>query len=367
MQKLFVDYTTVKNLINKLPSYYINQGDGGYIICSVGDSLFVQTVILGESSSDIANFENNYKNLCTQTYSADDALVLGSISNNIPLVQPRTSNGLMRTSAEKTEIGKKNFFTHNWADATTWYTESVYIENEIATDSGDHLIYNLQHDNIIDTFHGKIFLEDFLKDSNQRSYRVSVKVNNIVKSEVDPHTEIGDFTVDYKLGKIIFVNALLPSDEVKVTYHYATTSGFYIKPEVGKKINISVAEVQFSEDVILTDSIVFQAYGYVDVFAPHLVGMLGSGTKIPLEDPVVYKTISDFQCDAFKSYPSYPAISPSTWRGMSQKLMVFDWDYISSTSLYEKYGMEIKISLDHNVPFGGSYASASFYCVSENS
>lgn len=366
MQKLFVDYSTVKNLINKLPSYYINQGDGGYIICSVGDSLFVQTVILGEISSDIVDFENNYKNLCTQTYSADDALVLGSISNNIPLVQPRTSNGLMRTSSEKTEIGKKNFFTHNWADPTSWYTDSVYVENEIAVNSGDLTTYNLAHANIIDTFHGKIFLEDFLKDSSNRSYRVSVKVNNIIKSEKDPHTEIGDFSVNYKLGTITFNEALSSLDEVKVTYHYATTSAFYIRPDVNKKLNISVAEVQFSEDIILTDSIVFQAYGYVDVFAPHLVGALGSGTKIPLEDPVVYKTISDFQCDAFKAYPSYPAISSSTWRGMNQKLMVFDWDYISSTCLYQKYGMEIKVSLEHNIPFGGAYASASFYCISEN-
>lgn len=365
MQKLFVDYSTVKNLINKLPSYYISQGDGGYIICSVGDSLFIQTVVLGEVEADILDFENNYKNLCTQTYSADDALVLGSISNNIPLVQPRTSNGLMRTSSEKTEIGKKNFFTHNWADSTTWYTESVYVENEIPTTS-DNVTYQLGHVNVIDTFHGKIFLEDFLKDSSSRSYRVLVKVNNVTKSEIDPHTESGDFLVNYALGRIVFNSSLLPSDEVKVTYHYATTSAFYIRPDVNKKINISVAEVQFSEDIVLNDSIVFQVYGYVDVFAPHLVGALESGTKIPLEDPVIYKTISDFQCDAFKAYPSYPVISSSTWRGMNQKLMVFDWDYISSTSLFAKYGMEIKVSLEHDCAYGGSYASASFYCVSEN-
>lgn len=365
MQKLFVDFNTIKNLIGKLPSYYVNQGDGGYIVCSVGDSLFVETKIFGDQEIVLADFNSNYKNLCTETYSSDDALVLGSLSNNIPLVQPRTTNGLIRTSSEKTEITKKNFFTHNWADKTTWYTESVYVEDEVATTS-DNTVYSLSHTFIVDTFHGKIFLEDFLKDSSNRSYRVSVKVNDVLKSEIDPHNNVGDFTVNYNLGTITFNSTLSNSDIVKATYHYATTSGFYIRPDTNKKLSISIAEVQFSEDIILTDSIVFQAYGYVDVFAPHLVSVLGSGTKIPLEDPVVYKTISDFQSDAFKAYPSYPAISASTWRGMSQKLMVFDWDYISSTSLFAKYGMEIKVSLDHDLPYSGSYASASFYCSMEN-
>jgi len=365
MEKLTVDYTTIKNLLGKLPSYYVQQGDGGYSIYCVGDSLFIQSRLLGQETSSISDFNTNYKSLCTSTYSSDDALVLGNIANNIPLVQPRTTTGLIRTSSEKTEISKKNFFSHNWCDKTTWYTDSVRVVDEIATNSGDNINYLLNDGYIIDTFHGKLFLEDFLKDSDGNSYRVQVKVNDLLVDEVDPHDNVGDYTVDYINGKIIFNSELNPSDVVKVTYHYATTSTFLIKPDANKKLNISIAEVQFSQDIELTDSILFQPVGYVDVFAPHLVGVLGSGTKIPLEDPVVYKTINDFQCDAFKAYPSYPKISENTWRGMSQPLLVFDWDYISSTSIYEKYGMEIRVYLQHHKPFNGTYASASFYCMTE--
>jgi len=365
MEKLTVDYTTIKNLLGKLPSYYVLQGDGGYSIYCVGDSLFIQSRLLGQETASISDFNTNYKSLCTSTYSSDDALVLGNIANNIPLVQPRTTTGLIRTSSEKTEISKKNFFSHNWCDKTTWYTDSVRVVDEIAVNSGDNKTYHLNDGYIIDVSHGKLFLEDFLKDSNGNSYKISVKVNDIEVEEIDPHDNQGDYLVDYVLGKIIFTNTLNELDVVKVTYHYATTSTFIIKPDQNKKLNISIAEVQFSQDIILNDAIVFQPFGYVDVFAPHLVGALGSGTKIPLEDPVIYKTIGDFQCDAFKAYPAYPKLSESTWRGMSQPLLVFDWDYISSTSIYEKYGMEIRVSLQHHEPFGGYYASASFYCMTE--
>jgi hypothetical protein len=365
MEKLTVDYTTIKNLLGKIPSYYVQQGDGGYSIYCVGDSLFIKSRLLGHETSNISDFDTNYKSLCTSTHSSDDALVLGNISNNIPLVQPRTTNGLIRTSSEKTEISKKNFFSHNWCDKTTWYTDSTRVENESPINSGDSKTYNLDNEHIIDVYHGKLFLEDFLKDSNGNSYKVIVKVNDVLVNEVDPHDNSGDYVVNYVNGNITFNNTLNPSDEVKVTYYYANSSVFIIKPDTNKKLNISIAEVQFSQDIVITDSIVFQPVGYVDVFAPHLVGALGSGTKIPLEDPVIYKTISDFQCDAFKAYPSYPVLSPSTWRGLAQPMLVFDWDYVSSTSIYEKYGMEIRVFLQHDIPFNGLYASASFYCMTE--
>lgn len=365
MEKLFIDYTTIKNIIGKVPSYYVQQGDGGYSIYCVGDSLFIQTKILGSQTPNVNDFESNYKSTCTSTNSADDAFVLGNIANNIPFVQPRTTSGLLRTSSEKTESSKKNFFTHNWCDKTTWYSGSVFVENKVAINSGDNLTYSVNDGYLIDTFHGKIFLEDFLTDSNSNSYRVEVKVNSVIKQEIDPHTNQGDFLVNYQDGLIIFNTELNVLDNVTVTYHKSDSSLFIVKPDANKKLNISTAEVQFSEDIILNDTIIFQPYGFVDVFAPHLVGMLGSGTKIPLENPVMYKTINDFQCDAFKAYPTYPILSSSNWRGAKSPTLIFDWDYISSTSIYEKYGMEVRIFLEHDEQFGGSYATASFYCVSE--
>lgn len=366
MEKLRVDYSTIKNILVTIPSYYVTQGDGGYVIFAVGDHLFIESKIFGSDTTNKTNFENTYKNNCTLTYSSDDALILGNIANKVPFVGPRTSSGLLRSASEKSENSKLNFFSHNWADETTWYTDSVRVVDEIPSPDGSFITYTLDHNNVIDIYHGKIFGEDFLVDSSNNSYRVVVKVDNVTKTERDPHIGSGgDYTINYDNGTITFTSALNVSNEVKVTYHYATTSAFYVRPPAGSKLSIIMAEVQFAKDIVMNDSIVFQPYGYVDVFAPQYMPGIPSGTKIPLGNPTVYKTITDLQCDAFRSYPAYPVLSGGNWRGLNEELIVFDWDYTSSTPLRSNYGMEIKMYLEHDVVASGSYATATFYCTTE--
>jgi hypothetical protein len=267
---------------------------------------------------------------------------------------------------EKGDTSKKTIISHDWSDPTTWAESSVRVVEEVATDEGAHTSYALAHTNVIDTYHGKVSQEDFLLDAGAFSYRVVVTVNDVVKVEQDPHYGTGgDFTVNYATGKIVFLAALSPSDVVKVTYHYATNSTFTVRPEAGKAIKLEFAEVQFSDDVEVNDSVIFQPYGLVDVFAPQLMPGIPSGTKIPLGNPVVYKALSDFQNDAVRSYPVYPAFGGSGWRASPRPLIVMDWDYVSSTLLRSDYGMEIRLSLQHDTPFGGWYATATFYCLSE--
>ena len=75
--------------------------------------------------------------------------------------------------------------------------------------------------------------------------------------------------------------------------------------------------------------------------------------------------MSDYQNDALRSYPKYPALGGNGWRGSPQEIVVFDWDYLKAKPLYSSYGMEIQIYLEHNEPFGGFYATATFYCGSQ--
>jgi hypothetical protein len=281
-----------------------------------------------------------------------------------------TSDGRQRVAQEKSDVAKKTVVSHDWTDPTTWAEASVRVVDEVASDDGAHTDYSLAHGNVIDTYHGKVSQEDFLLDAGGNSYRVTVKVNDVAKVEQDPHPASGgDFTVNYPTGKVGFLSALQPDDVVKVTYHYATTSVFTLKPDAGKALKIEFAECNFSDDVELLDSVVFQPYGFVDVFAPQLLqangGPLPPGTKIPLGNPVVYKAMSDFQNDAVKSYPTYPALGGNGWRGSPRPIIVLDWDYVSSTLLRADYGMEIRLRLQHDVPFGGWYATATFYCLSE--
>ena len=272
-------------------------------------------------------------------------------------------------SVEKPAWSRVTLYSHDWTNPTTWYTSSAFVSGEVAVDQGTHVDYALANKNVIDTFHGKLSGEDFLKDAEGRSYRVAVQVNGAAKTEQDPHDGAGgDFTIDYAAGVVHFLAPLAPTDVVTVDYHRAVDSTFVVAPIAGKNLSIDSAEVQFSTDIGITDSVIFQPYGLVDVFAPQLVqaGEVPSGTKIPLGDPVVYKTIADFQNDAWKSYPVYPAIGGTSWRGMTEPMIILDWDYQDVTMLSSAAGMEIRIKLQHDKPFTGTFATATFYCNSED-
>jgi hypothetical protein len=224
---------------------------------------------------------------------------------------------------------------------------------------------------VIDNYHGRVTQEDDLRDSSGNSFRVVVKVNDVVKTEQDPHYGTGgDFTVNYELGKVVFLSTRDVADVVKVTYHYATTSLYVVKPDAGKQLLIDIAEVQFSGDVEPKDTVLFEAWGIADFFlTPAQMSAYGIpygiGYKIRLSR-LAYKTMADFHNDAFRSYPSYPALgSPSNWRSQHQPVTTFDWDYLGSVALLSSKGMEIRVSLDHHEPFDGYMATATFYCRSE--
>jgi hypothetical protein len=238
---------------------------------------------------------------------------------------------------------------------------------EIAIAQPGYSAYSLAHPFVIDTYHGKITFEDVLKDSLGNSYRPQVSVNGVVKTEQDPHfASGGDYTIDYVAGVISFLAALQPTDVVTVTYYYAQTSCFALVPKPGYRLLIGTVEVQFSEDIVLNDSIIFQAYGLVDVFAPQLMPGIPSGTKIPIGDPLVYKNFSDLLNDSNGAYPAYPAFGGTNWRALKKAAYLFVWDYtVGLTVLESQYGMEIRVCMQHDAPSAGAYGVATFYCTSE--
>src|SRR3990167_297718 len=280
--------------------------------------------------------------------------------------ESRTQDGKPIYALEKSDVNKATLISHDWTDPTTWYETSIRVADELVTNSGDNQRYVLAHTYIIDTYHGKISREDFIKDADGYTYRIEVKVNDVIKIEQDPHYGSGgDYTINYDDGYVDFLSPLDPADEVKAIYHYMVDSIFTIKPDAGKNLKIVFVEVQFSDDVILNDTVVFQPYGLVDVFAPQLMPGVPSGTKIPLGDPTKYKTMTDYQNEAVKAYATYPMLGGAGWRGSPKAIVIMDWDYVSSTVLNSAYGMEVRIKLEHDTEFDGWYATASFYCISE--
>jgi len=303
-----------------------------------------------QNDADLAEFEAAFK-----------------AKSNKP-TSPILSDGRPRFSNEKPTGKRVTLYSHDWSDPTTWYSNAVFVAGEVLSDVGDHATYTFAHPNVIDMYHGKLTNEDFFRDSSNRPFRVSVSVNGEGRVEQDPHSGSGGhFTVDYASGRIVFLAANGPDDTVTCDYHYATDSTFTIRPDPGTILRVDFAEVQFTTDIIITDTCTFQPYGLVDVFAPQLVqaNMVPSGTLIPLGNPAVYKSISDYQNDAVRAYPAYPSLGGSGWRGFDVPVVVFDWDYQTSTVLSSAAGMEVRLKLEHDVPFGGTYATATFYCVIE--
>lgn len=286
---------------------------------------------------------------------------------------PTTTDGKPVHSVWPTEGSRVTVISPNWCDPTTWYYSAAHVGHDTATPTTSGSVYQLTHSTVIDTNHGKITGEDNLLDSEGRSFRVmvsgTVSGTDYNYTEVDPHTGAGDYTLDYDTGEITFSPALAQDATVMACYHRENGSTFVFSPTAGKSLMIKDVEVQFSEDIDLTDSVLFQAYGPIDVFAPYLLisngGPYPSGTKIPLKT-TKYKTMIDFVNEANGALPAIPKLGGESWRGLPDRIHVFPWRYQAMTALNSSIGMEVHIKLEHDIPFGGSVATATFYCLSED-
>ena len=144
-----------------------------------------------------------------------------------------------------------------------------------------------------------------------------------------------------------------------------------LKPSAGKRLAIKSAEVQFSSDVEMSDTVIFHTYGYVDVFAPYLLttatppGPYPPGTLIPIQK-TVYKTLHQFIDESNGANPPIPAIGGADWRGVQHPVTVFPWNYAAALPLSSAAGMEVRVFLEHDDEFGGSYSTATFYALSED-
>lgn len=252
----------------------------------------------------------------------------------------------------------------NWCDKTTWYESSEAVENEMLVDSGDGLTFNSANPNWIDITHGKLTGEDTLAGNGLVPV---IKANGVDQTEDDPFGgDTHDFSIDYAAGTVTFHSA--PATPVTASYHHENGSKWVIKPHAGKVLRLTMVEVQFSKDIIITDTLTFQAYGKVQFFAPHLTpDPYPVDTLIPIGEPTVYKTMMDYINEASGSYPEIPAMGGEV-RGTGQPIQIYRWPYAerASTDLHSSLGMEIQITLHNDMAFGGECAVATFYGMSQN-
>lgn len=276
-------------------------------------------------------------------------------NNKIPTL---SSLGNQKVEIVPSEGEKYNLISINWADKTTWYQDSKPI-TETLSNSGDNQTFSGSHDYWIDVSHGKLTGEDLISN-----YKPIITIGTSSYTENSPSKQNNDYTIDYDKGHVIFNVPLLEGTVPTASYYYEDGSNFSVEPPEGKILKITYIEAQFSKDIELEDDVIFQAYGDVEKFAPHLSPTpYPTGTKIPIGKSVVYKTFSDYINESNGSNPIIPKIGGNNWRALKEDVIIFKWDYIAATELKYSKGMQVKTFLKNNIPFSGSYAVATFYCL----
>ena len=258
------------------------------------------------------------------------------------------------------------YATHNFCDPTTWYSESERATDEVLSDSGDGLSFNSAHANWVDMTHGKVMDEEAIALENEPGhlYGVAVTVDDVEQAQRAPFAASGgDYDVDYAAGTVTFFSA--PGGAVKASYSYEAGSVWVMRPTPGKQLKIEQAEAQFSENIVMNDTIRFGAWGVADYFAPQYVpDPIPSGTLIELQF-TRYQRLDQIIDEALGSYPVIPAMGGAA-RGNLQPRYGFPFRYGAVRVLTSAALMELRVGLEGGTPYGGERATATFYCSSED-
>jgi hypothetical protein len=248
--------------------------------------------------------------------------------------------------------------THSFCDETTWYSTSVRVTEETMTDSGNQLLFTVPSGNKpwVDLDHGKVLWEE---DVNA-DHLVVVTVDDVVKTEDPMYGDTADYSVDYVNGTVTFHTE--QTGTVKVSYSHVQDSQYILKPAAGKMYELSDAEIQFSSDLSYNDCVRVAPWGYAAVFAPELVPPLAPDDLVELAPRVRrYKRHDQILDEAHGTYPAIGTIGGPG--GCTSQRYGYPLPYMTATLLYATYGMELRVSLENDIVFGGERSTVTFYGV----
>ena len=261
------------------------------------------------------------------------------------------SEARLRVSPEPRKEGDQLIVvSHNWCDPCTWYQQSVRVTGETLDAYGDGYSFQSAHAHWIDLTHGRFYREDLVS----ATYKPKVYVDGYQVVERAPFADSGgDFAVDYVAGTVAFFSSQA-GKVVTVDYSWENGSVFIVAPTAGKKLWVERTEVQFSADVVINDSTSFQAWAYNPYNPPN---------KVPVTSKTTYKTARDYVDEANGVYPVVPAFGGQD-RGLLNSHLVFPYNYLQIKELKSSQGVEIRVWLESNIPFGGEFGTVTFYCTS---
>jgi len=310
-------------------------------------------------------------------------------SQLVNIIQPKDPNGIPLIISEPRSGSEAIYATHNFCDKTTWFGDSVRVNDEVLTDSGDGYVFTSIHINWIDMRTGRVLDDDGLVEEQQllnpgdpHGYQVIVKSDSVLKTPHDIFETSGqDYEIFYDDGYVKFAQSQ-SGKTVTASYSYENGSTFYVKPLPGKTLAIEAAEADFSDDIGQNDTIEYSVWGLVDVFAPQYLqsngGPYPSGTKIPLKTGR-YKRYTQVLREAIGAFPvlnsngaldEHKNLSMKEFRRQSRgglrSMQSVPFRYATVRALYSDYGMELRVKLLHDREFYGEISTITFYCTSEN-
>ena len=268
----------------------------------------------------------------------------------VMLDEQRDSEGRLKFVSEFRVGSNIVVSTHNFCDPTTWYSESIRINDEALVEEDGY--WSSAHINWIDVTHGKLLDENKIFVGISHEYKIVITVDGYEKIQREEfETTGGDYEVNFVSGEIAFFEDQLGKD-IKASYSCENGYAWILAPKPGKKIVVEGAEAQFSDDMIFCDIIHFSAYAYNPYDMPN---------KVKVDD-TVYKTIANFIDESRGSYPGIPPIGGSA-QGTVNDTYGFPFAYTTVKVLDSSYGLELRASLRHNRALGGTRATATFYCT----
>lgn len=349
-------------------------------------------------SSIVSNldFITTYSDLLTIQFKSElsesDITLLDLIVNNHSGLQTLTigpvydNYGNLLISNTGNSGWKETFISPNWCDKTTWYGNSTRISGEVLT-SIDYINYSISTPQVlIDAKHWKIPDESIKPSIFQCHPEVYVNDTLVLESYYVGNSLIPqDYTIDYSIGLVTFNNTLQPTDVVKMNYNKLNNteslnpygyrqSTWTIKAPEGYRVLLNRAEVQFSDDLVMRDSIRFVPYTTVGkdpmvnflMYAPY---NYPENTEIPLPmlDPTMEKRFNnmmDFIDDSDGCY-YIKACNPliRELRDLPCDMTVYKWQYqgTENMELNSKLGRFMKIFLKDDQVFYGTRATATLY------
>ena len=283
-------------------------------------------------------------------------------------------------------------FTHK----TTWWPSAIRVVNElVGTGDGTTKEFLLAHPFVIDLNHGLVSEERKIVPSTEQggtTFIPEIKVDGVIQDETqlgflttqsssssssssadpvaarialadeqyaDQFDPDAEFHIDYRNGIIHFFDAPANGAEIRATYFYSPLdagSEFYLTPPAGKVFQLTDVEIQFTEDLILTDAVGVVLQMYLPQYAP-------PPTRFDIPQSAgIYKGIHDFVNWSRGAFPVIPVCGGSM-RGNKSPIVQLRFQYQSPVELYPSYGMRFKVALPRHRPFRGSYAAMTFYGV----